>query len=302
VLAHRTSPTNLGLYLLSVVAAHDFGWLGTLDTVDRLEATLATMSGLERLRGHFYNWYDTQELRPLEPKYVSSVHSGNLAGHLIALGNAIREMVTAPLAAPQWFAGIDDAPEVARESLDELPDDRRTQTITRKHLAEGLDVLSRTVLASLESVTVVRLQAEREPGAENLVRPDQLTPAGRLAELALHADTVVDIAHTLSAERSDDAGADMLACVETVRASIRSHQRDLDRLMRWAKLLAVEAARDVAVNMVADASPARTLGRTFDSVPSLADLPNRCDDAVLILADRRAPRDRLRRVSRPLAS
>ena len=96
VLAHRTSPTNLGLYLLSVVAARDFGWIGTLETVERLEATLATMNRLERFRGHFYNWYDTRDLRPLEPKYVSSVDSGNLAGHLIALGNACREMVGAP--------------------------------------------------------------------------------------------------------------------------------------------------------------------------------------------------------------
>ena len=111
MLAHRTSPTNLGLYLLSVVAAHDFGWLGTLDTAERLDATLATMNGLERFRGHFYNWYDTQSLRPLDPKYVSSVDSGNLAGHLIALGNAMREMVGGPVAGPRWRAGIDDALE-----------------------------------------------------------------------------------------------------------------------------------------------------------------------------------------------
>ncbi len=80
VLAHRTSPTNLGLYLLSVVAACDFGWLGKIETAERMEATLGTMNGLERFRGHFYNWYDTHDLRPLEPKYISSVDSGNLAG------------------------------------------------------------------------------------------------------------------------------------------------------------------------------------------------------------------------------
>ena len=88
VLAHRTSPTNIGLYLLSTASAHDFGWAGLADTVDRLEATLATMARLQRFRGHFYNWYDTADLRPLEPPYVSTVDSGNLAGHLIALANA----------------------------------------------------------------------------------------------------------------------------------------------------------------------------------------------------------------------
>ena len=88
VIAHRTSPTNIGLYLLSTVAARDFGWIGTLDTVERLEATLETLNALERFRGHFYNWYDTTHCYALEPKYVSSVDSGNLAGHLIALAHA----------------------------------------------------------------------------------------------------------------------------------------------------------------------------------------------------------------------
>ena len=81
VVAHRTSPTNIGLYLLSAASARDFGWAGTIETVERLEATLATMGGLARFRGHLYNWYDTRDLRPLDPRYVSSVDSGNLAGH-----------------------------------------------------------------------------------------------------------------------------------------------------------------------------------------------------------------------------
>ena len=100
-LAHRTSPTNLGLYLLSIVTARDFGWAGTLDTVERLEATLAAMAGLERFRGHFYNWYETRDLRPLEPRYVSSVDSGNLAAHLIALANACDEMATQQASEPR---------------------------------------------------------------------------------------------------------------------------------------------------------------------------------------------------------
>jgi cyclic beta-1,2-glucan synthetase len=92
VIAHRTSPTNIGLYLLSVIAAHDFGWLDTVDAVIRIESTFAAMNSLERFHGHFYNWYDTRTLRPLEPKYVSAVDSGNLAGHLIALETACRQM------------------------------------------------------------------------------------------------------------------------------------------------------------------------------------------------------------------
>ena len=145
VVAHRTSPTNIGLYLLSVVAAHDFGWLGTHETVDRLEATLATMNRLERFHGHFYNWYDTHDLRPLEPKFISAVDSGNLAGHLIALGAACRQMNAAPAAALEWLGGIDDGLHLTRESLRLLADDRRTHTVTRKHLEGALDTLSSAV-------------------------------------------------------------------------------------------------------------------------------------------------------------
>ena len=151
VLAHRTSPTNLGLYLLSVVAAGDFGWVGKLEMVERLEATLGTMNRLECFRGHFYNWYDTRDLRALDPKYVSSVDSGNLAGHLIVRGNACRQIVDAPFSGMQWLAGIDDALEITRESLRGLSDDRRTLSVSRKHLGNAIDALSIVVSDSLSS-------------------------------------------------------------------------------------------------------------------------------------------------------
>jgi len=117
VLAHRTSPTNIGLYLLSTVAARDFGWIGTLDAVERLEATFDTLNGLERFRGHFYNWYDTRSCRPLDPRYVSSVDSGNLAGHLIAVAQACEEMSEGPRSMrAAALAGIDDATALLRLS------------------------------------------------------------------------------------------------------------------------------------------------------------------------------------------
>src|SRR5439155_853712 len=85
------------LWTLSTVAAHDFGWIGTIDALERLEATFVAMRALERFRGHFYNWYGTEDGRALDPRYVSSVDSGNLAGHLIALAQGCREMLARPL-------------------------------------------------------------------------------------------------------------------------------------------------------------------------------------------------------------
>ena len=130
VVAHRTSPTNIGLYLLSTVCARDFGWMGTLETVERLEATLATMSRMELFRGHFYNWYDTRDLHPLEPKYVSTVDSGNLAGHLLTLGNSCRELMEKSSVGPHILGGLQDTVRLlARRACQH----RRRATHTYRH-------------------------------------------------------------------------------------------------------------------------------------------------------------------------
>ncbi len=109
VLARRTSPTNIGLYLLSVVAAHDFGFVDVRDVVDRLGKTLDTMDKLERREGHVLNWFDTSNLRPLEPKYVSTVDSGNLAAYLWTLREACTELADAPIVGVASLDAADDA-------------------------------------------------------------------------------------------------------------------------------------------------------------------------------------------------
>ena len=93
--AHRTSPTNIGLYLLSVACAREFGWIDTAQLIGRLEATLGTLLTLQRYRGHFLNWYDTRTGTPLLPLYVSTVDSGNLGAHLLAVAQACEELARA---------------------------------------------------------------------------------------------------------------------------------------------------------------------------------------------------------------
>jgi len=93
---HRTSPTNIAMGLLSTLAAHDLGLLPLGEMVDRLERTLTTIEGLERHEGHLLNWYDTQNLAPLLPRYVSTVDSGNLAGALVALAEGCRQLGRPP--------------------------------------------------------------------------------------------------------------------------------------------------------------------------------------------------------------
>src|SRR5450755_599724 len=197
VLAHRTSPTNLGLYLLSAVSARDFGWAGTIETVERLEATLETMGKLDRFRGHFYNWYDTQDLRPLEPRYVSSVDSGNLAAHLIALSNSCREWIDVCPAPHESFAGIAEALKPTREAVVELSEDIRTHTIACQHFNHALDALAGTL------------------------------SDGNLAQLAPVAATLVDIAQALSNELGEAACADVLYWAQATQRSIASARRDV---------------------------------------------------------------------------
>jgi cyclic beta-1,2-glucan synthetase len=107
-IAHRTSPTNIGLLLLSTLAAHDFGYIGRKTLAHRLAATFATLDKLERYRGHILNWYDTVTLRPLHPSYVSTVDSGNLLGCLIVLANGLHEKLGRDWPAPAVVEGLTD--------------------------------------------------------------------------------------------------------------------------------------------------------------------------------------------------
>lgn len=88
VVAMRTSPTNIGLQLLATVSAADLEFITPADMTERLERTMHTLDTLRRYRGHFFNWYDLTDLHVLEPPYISTVDSGNMAGHLIALRQA----------------------------------------------------------------------------------------------------------------------------------------------------------------------------------------------------------------------
>jgi cellobiose phosphorylase len=106
--ASRTSPTNMGLALLANLAARDFGYLAVGPLIRRTRDAFATMHRLERYRGHFYNWYETSTLLPLRPLYVSSVDSGNLAGHLLTHGSGLRELADEKILTPQIFAGLRD--------------------------------------------------------------------------------------------------------------------------------------------------------------------------------------------------
>ena len=190
IVARRTSPTNIGMYLLSVISARDFGWIGMSEAVDRVSETLATVGRLETHRGHLFNWYDTHTLHPLYPRYISSVDSGNLAGHLIAISSAFEEWAEAPAAFMHGdFDGILDTVGVLEESLIALPDDRRQLRPLRQRLAERINGMRRAV--------------------ESIKGQPETAPI-RTLNLAVHAGEIAKFARALHQE-TDSAASEVLA-------------------------------------------------------------------------------------------
>jgi cyclic beta-1,2-glucan glucanotransferase len=107
-IAHRTSPTNMGLALLANLSAYDFGYLTAAQLIQRTRQAFGTMGSLERYRGHFYNWYETQILKPLYPLYVSTVDSGNLVAHMLTLEPGLVGLADQKILAPRFAYGLLD--------------------------------------------------------------------------------------------------------------------------------------------------------------------------------------------------
>ena len=236
VVAHRTSPTNIGLYLLSVIAARDFGWIGAAEMTERMEATLATMAKMERFRGHFLNWYDTTTLNPLDPRYVSSVDSGNLAGDLIVMKNACHDLLDAPVTRWRWFAGVDDTLLLLRQALDENPAADPAIAPAMRALAQALQE-----------------QAEPATGLESI--------AHKLTVLARHAQAILDAAR--------GAGGGVAVWARALCDCAQSHRRDLDAFFPW---LGATASMDPALLRVLQA-PDLTLRKLALFLDGRSDLP-----------------------------
>jgi cyclic beta-1,2-glucan synthetase len=261
VVAHRTSPTNIGLCLLSTLAAHDFGWLGARDTADRLESTLQTMTEMERFRGHFYNWYDTRDLHPLDPKYVSSVDSGNMAGHLLALANGCREIIQKSLIEARMLEGVADSIRLLEESLAKIGEIARTHTVTRKQLSKAVHALSLLV---------------------DQVPADAAEWAVRFVELKEGARTVADIAQTFAQELGEAAEVDVLAWADAAQRCVESNYRDATIVIPWLRL-EPQKVIGMAERSPEDSPEWLAIEPFFRGVPSLGDAPERFEAAIRAL-------------------
>ncbi|WP_315920591.1 GH36-type glycosyl hydrolase domain-containing protein [Mesorhizobium sp. SP-1A] len=250
VVAPRTSPTNIGVYLLSVVSARDFGWISLSDAVTRIDATLATMENMPRSRGHLYNWYDTHTLKPLYPLYISAVDSGNLAGHLVAVAAACAEWAEAPSVHLQGdFEGILDTVAILDESLDELPDDRRQLRPLRQRLADRLDGMRRAVrtikaqpeMASIRTINLAVLAGEIRKLAAAIHTEAASSSSEVLTDWAARLEATCE-AHVRDAHSDDKAVEALRAKLLELRERTRrfAFEMDFSFLMRpERKLLSI---------------------------------------------------------------
>ena len=266
VVAHRTSPTNIGLCLLSNLCARDLGWIGTEEAVQRLESTFQTLGQMELYRGHFYNWYDTVRLQPLEPKYISSVDSGNLAGHLLVVGRGCRDLAESVCVESSLFAGVGDAIQLLRESLAAIPDEKRTHTVTRKQLSNAVDALA------------------------TMLEPVPASPrdwALRFVNLRERAQTVSDMAQTLAQELAEPADSELRVWSEAARACIESHFRDARMLLPMLRM------DDKYIRALAESAPGKSpewdaVEPYFHSVPTIETASECFESALRDLAALRA--------------
>jgi cellobiose phosphorylase len=154
--AHRTSPTNIGLSLLSNLAAYDFGYVSMGTLFHRTKETLNTMNGMLKFKGHFYNWYDTETLKPLEPLYISSVDSGNLVGHLLVLRSGLMEMKNNKMLSVKIFDGLADTVAVMDENI-KMSEKPKTDDPpgTQHHLLEHIKQIKENIVSPPSTLSAI---------------------------------------------------------------------------------------------------------------------------------------------------
>jgi cyclic beta-1,2-glucan synthetase len=272
VIAHRTSPTNIGLLFLATASAHDLGYIASLEFLERQELTSATLARLGKFRGHFFNWYDTKTLQPLNPPYISTVDSGNLAGHSIALKQACIELPDAKLFDERIIKGLTDTIEAVTVELERLGSFRqRTEVVTVSQLRNEIEACRRLIL---------------------IVDSDSLPSWFLLFEsLQQRIFEIEDIVNALAHEHGEVNFKELRWWLGALQHQISSCNRDASTLAPWGRLVAQLEAELSGKNSTAptasisgaDESWSRLL-TLLHAIPTLAEVPQVCDSALLELA------------------
>jgi cellobiose phosphorylase len=283
VVAHRTSPTNMGLALLANLAAYDFGAISCGLLAQRAARTLETMAALERHRGHFFNWYDTLSLAPLPPRYISSVDSGNLAGHLLTLRSGLLVLADEPILGPRLFESLADTLGLVLDAAKAAQADLgRDVPALLAGLRHELGTVARQHPATLGAIRLFleRLGAALETLAVALGPGASENEMGRwtraLAGQCQDAQDELDLFAPWTARNAAleaFAGLPALECVPTLRTLAALEP---GRLADQARGLAPAAAADAGTALEALVAVAKARAR--DRIETLEALARQCGE------------------------
>jgi len=262
LVAHSTSPTNIGLTLLSTLAAHDLGYIGPLELSLRIRDTFDSMDSLERVRGHFLNWYDTRTFAPLPPRYISTVDSGNLAASLLTLQQGCHEIAQGPVV--RW-EGLLDTLSMLSSAVEET------------HLGSAADPLR-------DGIQSLRNQVK------DLSDPGQFRPV--LLVKLLNADShelenmLWEAIQKSDGETSAEAMRKLSIWIDRVRSQLKRIRIDIQVLAPWLLIMAdVPQITDESEANPQLASAWDTLQTTLSLQPRLGEIPEICKQAGRIIEE-----------------
>jgi cyclic beta-1,2-glucan synthetase len=265
VVAHRTSPTNIGLLLLANCSARDLGYVGALELVERQELTFSTMAQLNRLHGHFFNWYNTKTLEPLLPQYISTVDSGNLAGHLLAVKQACIEFPDNSLFDSCVIDGFADTLLSIGSEASSLGSFRqRTDVVTVRQLQDEIAACHKLLQ----------------------VNPDNSLSSWVLLfdSLARRVSEIEDIVNALAHEHGEGSFKELRWWVGALTHQVKTRRRDVDALTGWSRLLSLIDPATVESN-----NEWASIVNLLQHVPTLAEVPQLCDRVLVQLAAMQNP-------------
>ena len=217
--AYRTSPTNMGIQLLSSICAHDFGYLGKSQLLGLLTGPLDSMHEMQRYHGHFFNWYDIKTLKALSPHYISSVDSGNLAACVLTVTESCQEILRQDFFSPQLILGLQDMLQIILSEVIKNDFVIKDPEISSYKLRLEHTINQATKLIKTSSVATLTAWS-------TLFR-----------NISQHVSIIEDINNTIASSQKDELFKNVRQWINLIKNLIKHEQDSIEQYFPWVELL-----------------------------------------------------------------